>query len=284
MYFNNLENISVEVLTDTFNRAFEGYEIPLRFEVPAFERKLHVEHFSPKHSVGAFNEQGELVGFIIHCDSLYNKKIVYNSGTGVLPAYRGNGITKEMYRYAKEQFLQQGITEVILEVLVNNKPAYKSYIDSGFVKSRNFKSYKGAPIEQIIRYRIEKVTITEASLEAVKDMTSIKPSWQNDFQAMLLSKDFAQMFVAYQDEMPMGYLIYNPNGKRIHQIAVAATHRRLGVGSSLLAALYQEFPDVYTIINIDANDEAIHSFFTAKGFESLVELDELVMSLDNVGF
>lgn len=281
MYFKSLENISTTVLTDTFNRAFEGYEIPLRFEVPAFERKLYIEHFSPKHSVGAFNEQDELVGFIIHCDSLYDKNVIYNAGTGVVSVYRGHGLTKAMYRHAIEQFKQQQIKEVVLEVLVNNKPAYKSYIDSGFVKVRNFKSYKGSLIDGVVKHDIKKVAITETSLAVLKDMASIKPSWQNDFQAMLLSKDFAQMYVAYQGKMPIGYLIYNPNGKRIHQIAVAVTHRRQGVGSSLLAALYQEFPDVYTIINIDTKDEGIHSFFTAKGFESLVELDELVMSLGN---
>src|SRR5690606_5180170 len=281
MYFKNLENISTAVLTDTFNRAFEGYEIPLRFEVPAFERKLHVEHFSPKHSVGAFNEQDELVGFIIHCDSLYDKNVIYNAGTGVVPAYRGNGVTKAMYRYAIEQFQQQQITEVVLEVLVNNKPAYKSYVDSGFVKVRNFKAYKGSPKDEVLQHDIMKVAITEDSLVAVKGMTTLKPSWQNDFQAMLLSEEFAEMYMAYEGEKPIGYLIYNPLAKRIHQIAVAPTHRKQGVGSSLLAALYKEHPDVYTIINIDANDEVIHSFFIQKGFESLVELDELVLSLGN---
>lgn len=276
MYFKNLENISTAVLTDTFNRAFEGYAIPLCFEVSVFERKLHVEHFSAKHSVGAFNEQDELVGFILHCDSLYDKKVIYNGGTGVVPAYRGNGITKAMYRYAKEQFAQQGITEVILEVLVNNTPAYKSYIYSGFVKSRNLKTYKGEPRHDVVNHEVRKVAITEEALGEVKGMATTKPSWQNDFQAMLLSADFVQMYVAYEAETPIGYVIFNPQSKRIHQIAVASTHRRQGVGSSLLAALYKEFPEVYTIINIDADSAAIHSFFLGKGFERSIEQDELV--------
>ncbi len=277
MYFKNLENISTEILTDTFNRAFEDYEIPLRFEVPAFERKLHAEHFSPAHSVGAFNEKDELVGFIIHCDSVYDKNILYNAGTGVVSDYRGNGLTKAMYRYAIEKFKQQNIREVVLEVLVNNTPAYKSYLDSGFVKARNFKAYKGSPKTDTIKHEIKKVAIDDTSLEAIKNFATTKPSWQNDFQAMELSKDFVEMYWAVSGEKPIGYVIYNPAAKRIHQIGVAPDYRRQGVGSSLLAALYAQHPNEYTIINIDTDDPAIHHFFRNKNFETLIELDELVL-------
>jgi ribosomal protein S18 acetylase RimI-like enzyme len=277
MHFKNLKNISTQVLTDTFNKSFEGYEIPLHFEVSAFERKLHVEHFSPKYSVGAINDKDELVGFIIHCDSVNNAHILYNCGTGVLPAYRGKGLTKAMYQYFFNQLKQTHHQELVLEVLVDNQPAYKSYLASGFVLNRHFISYKGRSKKSIINHDIKIEELNQDLEKKLKPFMSIKPSWQNDFQAMRLSESFLEVFGAYDGQKLIGYLFYNPLSKRIHQLAVHPDYRRLGVGSSLLGYLSKKYPDEFTIINIDHRHPEIHSFLNQHDFKSLVKLDELIL-------
>src|SRR5690606_33909832 len=109
----------------------------------------------------------------------------------------------------------------------------KSYLDSGFEKSRNFLSYKGSPKVIIINYQIKKDAVTEAILKDLESFYTIKPSWQNDSQAVMLSKDFVKFYGAYDNQNLIGGLIYNPLTKRIHQIAVHPDHRNKGVGSSL---------------------------------------------------
>ncbi len=276
--FNSLENCSTEQLTYAFNRAFEGYEIPLRFEVVDFERKLKVENFSPKHSVGAFNQKGELVGFIIHCVADDAKKL-YNAGTGVFAEYRGEKLTKKMYEFGLENSLFNGMTEIILEVLVNNQPAYKSYLNVDFEFKRNFNSYKGFPNIMNLKHPIEKVELTHDLLSKFQQIARTQPSWQNNFQTMQLSKDFLEVYVAKIDSIEVGYILFNPLSKRIHQIAVLQEFTNQGIATSLLSQLYKNHPCTYTIINVDANDSTLNNWLQNNGFENFVSLDELVLAL-----
>lgn len=272
--FDTLASCSMATINAAFNRAFEGYEIPLYFELSDFERKLQVEHFSPQHSIGAFNENQELVGFVIHCLSADGQQL-YNAGTGVIAAYRGANITKRMYAFAKEQGLFHHINEVVLEVLVNNRPAYKSYVDVGFQLGRHFASYKGIPTKGEVKHRVEKGKLTDTILEAALHIAETVPSWQNNFLAMSLSKDFLEVYYVQVDREIVGYLFYNPLSKRIHQLAVARTYRHQGIATSMLLTLYNHHPYLFTMINIDRRDTVLQGWLHYIGLEPLVFLDEL---------
>ncbi len=260
--------------------------------------------------MGVFNEDGTLVGFILHCAAKHRPELVYNGGTGVLPAYRGRGLTKAMYAHFFQQIDELGIEEVVLEVLENNKIAYACYEYSGFKRSRKLLSYKwtpgdtavagtetsaevsvasanqaaespsgsvNLPAEPITSFpiRIARSSYQAALESECRSFLSILPTWQNDFQAMELTKDDLQAYLAHSDEEFVGYLLYNTRSKRIHQLAVRPDYRRTGVGQALLRKTLTEHPHLTTIINIDDRDPSLPSFLKKHGFQDLVRLYEM---------
>ena len=91
--FQTLENISTDKILEVFNLAFSDYIIPFCLTKEQLEDKIKSESIRLEFSVGAF-ENNQLIGFILHgFDVVDNMKVIYNGGTGVIPAKRGNKAT-----------------------------------------------------------------------------------------------------------------------------------------------------------------------------------------------
>ena len=56
----------------------------------------------------------------------------YNAGTGIIPAFRGQGIVGEMYEMLLPRLKAMGIRQSILEVICQNERAIKAYEKAGF--------------------------------------------------------------------------------------------------------------------------------------------------------
>ncbi len=141
--FKTLSEISLHELAACFNLAFSDYLIPLALSLNQLETKLYSESINKAISIGAFRD-GELVGFILHGDRKFgNKRIAYNAGTGVIPAARGQGLTKRMYNFIKPKLTSHSFEEVVLEVISTNIPAIKTYEKVGFEPIRNLSCFKG---------------------------------------------------------------------------------------------------------------------------------------------
>ena len=127
-----LENISTERLLETFNLSFSDYIVPFYLTKEQLENKIQSESIKLEFSVGAF-EDNRLIAFILHgYDTIDNLKIVYNAGTGVIPAKRGNKLTAKLYEYALTILHKNDIDKVLLEVITTNKAAIKTYKNIGF--------------------------------------------------------------------------------------------------------------------------------------------------------
>ncbi|RUS31299.1 acyl-CoA N-acyltransferase [Jimgerdemannia flammicorona] len=58
------------------------------------------------------------------------------AGLGVVPEFRGKGISKILLRYYLDRLRASGLKRVQLECIVDNAPAYNLYLKNGFVKQR----------------------------------------------------------------------------------------------------------------------------------------------------
>ena len=102
-----LENIPYEKLLEVFNLSFSDYIVPLCLTQEQLEDKIKTDSIKLEFSVGAF-EDNQLIAFILHgYDMIDNLKIVYNAGTGVIPAKRGNRLTKKLYEYVLQRNVPQ---------------------------------------------------------------------------------------------------------------------------------------------------------------------------------
>lgn len=97
--FRSLAYTDIETLLNCFNGSFKNYYVPLQLTKEQLVGKLYAEAIDMKLSFGAFDTEN-LVAFILHgLDTVDNKRVAYNGGTGVLPAYRGKQLSYILYEY-----------------------------------------------------------------------------------------------------------------------------------------------------------------------------------------
>lgn len=281
MYIKTLENISIEKITDTFNLAFSDYFISFHMTPELLSSKMKADKTDLSYSVGVFEDE-ELIALILHgTDIIGNKRVVYNGGTGVIPSKRGMGLTRRMYEFILPVLKEKGVDNVVLEVISKNIQAIKSYERSGFEIVRELKCYKG---QISLKERTENFIIKELisyDWTIMQSFWDLMPTWQNSSHVADELKNINRALGAYINNELVGYVIYNPNSKRIQQIAVHKDFRKKGIGSALMAVVVEEIGKELSIINIDKDSIPINSFLLRIGLENNINQFEMKLKFNN---
>jgi len=279
MEIKTLENIDLEELLHTFNQSFSDYFVPLQLTLDQLKSKLSADKINFAYSVGAFKDH-KLVGFILHgFDTVDSKRLVYNGGTGVIPAQRKQGLTQQMYDFILPTLRADSIDQLVLEVIVQNIQAIKVYQKVGFKIERKLICYKGA-INASSNSEIRIGEMLEYNWEKLKSFWDFTPSWQNSASVLEELKDTNKLFGAYMHGELVGYIVYNPQSKRSQQFAVDHKYRGLKIGSSLFNFIGNEYEKNLSIINVDETSKSTHAFLTSIGLENFVEQLELKLVLN----
>ncbi|WP_282160359.1 GNAT family N-acetyltransferase [Ulvibacterium marinum] len=144
MTIKNLRNIDFEILIECFLECFAGYFVEMPIDLNYYEERWRMAKVDLGMSFGAFDGDN-LVGFVIHAvDIRDNAFKVHNTGTGVLPNYRGRHIVDSIYDHALPILKEKGIEKSTLEVITENIPARRVYERIGFKGIKMFKCYHGA--------------------------------------------------------------------------------------------------------------------------------------------
>ncbi|WP_242132623.1 GNAT family N-acetyltransferase [Aestuariivivens marinum] len=277
MEIRSLEGIDNKDILKVFNESFSDYFVPLKLTSKQLTSKMIADKTDLQLSVGVFENQ-KLIAFILHgFDTINNQKVVYNGGTGVIPEKRGSGLTKRMYSFNLPILKKKGIDKIILEVIAKNTQAIKSYEKSGFKTVRELVCYKG---EFIPNKTNEEVVIKELQTYPWKIMESfwdINPTWQNSKKVMTKLRTENTALGAYLKNQFVGYIIYNPETKRVQQIATHKDFRKKGIASSLINELAKKHGNAFSIINVDKKAESATNFFDSIGFKN--DLEQLEMEL-----
>ena len=175
--YKTLDYVSMDTITEAFNKAFSDYFIPFRLTTDQMASKFHHEGVDPDISVGAFVD-GALVGFIYHAKGHYKGRYsFYNAGTGVVPDFRGYGLTRKMFDFILPQLLANGFETGVLEVITDNAPAIKNYERLGYVKTRTVYILKGEPQGSERDFQIDEAM--NWNWEDYRSWWSWEPTWQN---------------------------------------------------------------------------------------------------------
>ena len=144
MIVKKLGNIAFETIIDCFLKSFKNYYVELPTDINYYKQRWELAKVDFNLSYGMFDNE-KLIGFIINAvDERNGIKIAFNTGTGVLPEYRGKRIVKSIYDDAIPDLKKNGITKCSLEVITDNMKAIKSYQSIGFEICKTFECYKGA--------------------------------------------------------------------------------------------------------------------------------------------
>lgn len=276
MIINTLDTISTTAILNVFNQSFSDYLIPFHLELEQLEIKLKSENINLSYSVGAFVND-KLVGFILHGYD-ENQLCVYNGGTGVIPEFRGNGLTKNMYGFILPILKQHGIQQLVLEVISNNIPAIKSYEKIGYQKCRELNCYSGAVEGKQINRDVKIKDMLKADWNQLKPFWDVIPAWQYSIDTMSRSEGIYQTIGAFSKSQLIGYAVVNPKSGRISQIAISKSHRRKKVGTTLVSHIASQSQNKLSMINVDA-ESVLNDFLIHLGFSHTLTQHEMKMDI-----
>ncbi|MES2382012.1 MAG: GNAT family N-acetyltransferase [Bacteroidota bacterium] len=279
MKITTLENISIDEIVDCFNEAFSDYIIPLQLRKEHLETKIASENVQFSLSVGAFKND-QLIGFMLHCvDAINGEKVLYNAGTGVIPTERGNNYTAKMYQFLLPQLPDNGINKIKLEVIAENKPALKTYQNTGFATVRELNCYKGVVELNEASSKFKILHLSAYDWTVLKSFWDCEPSFQNSI--MVVDNLFATNISIgiFDDELLIGYLIYNPASKRIHQFAVSKSYRNKGVATQLFQYIASNYSAEMGVINVDGSSIGTNQFIESVGLKYFIKQYEMECQL-----
>lgn len=278
--FRSLHKGDIEEMHQTFVGAFSDYQLPFQLSYDQFVQKFILKlSIDFSLSVGAFYDK-KLIGFIFTSVGPYqNKRTAYNGGTGVLPAHRGKGLTQQMYEYLLPLFKKNEIEGTVLEVLVENKQAIRSYNSCGFEISTTYHCFQNNKPHFLmgpIAADISIVPEVEADWALFKTFHDVTLHFLDSTPILKNNLKFEHLVVAKIGNQVVGYIIFQPQVSRISQLAVDKRFRKKGIGKQLLMyALKATFSNSLSIVNVDYQQIKLINILKHLGFEHTVDQYEM---------
>lgn len=279
----SLKGISLDLIFNAFQEAFRDYE--MQVNKAEFKTMIFRRGFNPELSFAAFKED-KIISFTLNGIGFFNgNKTAYDTGSGTLKEYRGQGLATKIFNYSMPVLKEAGIDQYLLEVLQHNKNAVSVYKKIGFEISREFNYYKlkneaYRPVSKSLQsvFRIERIPKTES--ESMIKFYDFNPSWQNSFDAINRNPDDFIIHGVFKEQKLVGYCIFEPVSGDLTQIAVDKEYRRKGIATILLnEVLKHTKTDSFKIINTDTNCESMNKFLNANAIKPTGKQFEMIKLL-----
>lgn len=222
-----LEKVSIAQLTQAFNLGFSDYQLSVEMDEQTLARSLRQNSFCPTCSVGLFAEE-TLVGFVFNGR---RGQQAYDSGTAIIPSYRGKGYSTLLLEKSKEVLIQAGVTSWVLEVLSENTQVVELYKRNGFAESRKLNCYECEPSllsSEEISTKVELCLQEYPHLLAGECM----PSWQNATESIV--EGSLPTWDITVEKQRVGTLSFNPTKGSIQQLFILDEYRGRGYAQSAL--------------------------------------------------
>jgi ribosomal protein S18 acetylase RimI-like enzyme len=237
MEIKSLKGIDFEKVFIAFSKAFFDYDIQLN--QTELKTMLKRRGFNAELSFAVFDGD-DIVALTLNGIGNYNgKKMAYDTGTGTLKQYRGQGLATKIFEYSIPFLKKENINHYLLEVLQHNTKAVSVYRKLNFKVTREFNYFVWKNEE--FKNNIENIkTSVKIEYLDIKEYDSFSyfgdfyPSWQNSKESVQRTIEDFIILGAFIDNNLIGYCIFEPNSGDITQIAVDKKHRRKGIASLLL--------------------------------------------------
>lgn len=283
--YKTLEEIDMEVIHKAFVKAFSDYQLTIDMPLWKFTRMLERKGYVPEYSMGVFHCDN-LIGFILNGLRERNGvPTVYDVGTGVIPGYRKQGLTTNMFHRLLSLIKSQGARQYLLEVLQQNTSALELYKRQDFQITRGLKCFRisksGFQSRESLDVQLAD-SLSADEWEQVKEFWDYMPSWQNSTESVCALNRVFKYSVVRIDNRIAGYGIIEADTGDVPQLAVDKSCRRRGVASAVLSGLAKACSsDKLVFLNIDDTNIDMQEFLTALGFENFVNQYEMLLKIDD---
>ena len=274
--YRSLEHESLDSILATFNEGFADYSLPMHVTMDQFTNKIREERIDLSLSAGMFDGD-RLVGVILHAiDQFRGQLMVWNGGTAIIPAYRGNRGVDHMYNALLPAIKSRGCKHILLEVLKDNTRAHRVYERIGFRNIRELISYKAQarPMNGAAEVRIDK--ITARAFQIPGSWKNSEVSWQFGPPISSLDETIYHGFEAFDGNQKVGTSLIRTDKNRIIQWAVHPDYRRRGIAKAMWNHLIPYLRDDIQVVNVDTLDIANNSFFESMRAPGVVAQWEMI--------
>lgn len=279
MKIENLKYTNIDTIVDCFNQSFEGYFVKMPTEVDFWKNRFESVRVDYELSYGVFDKD-KLVGFMIHgIDDSNDKngliKTAYNTGTGVISAYRGNQLVDKMYDFAIPLLKIQGVKKCKLEVIDKNERAIKVYERIGFENKRRMKCYRGEFTDSNKQPKIQKIDVEELKELMAIFQSNHSYSWNNTLETIIANEsvyDSYKVFGGPKTEL-IGYFVINPKSGYVAQLESI-----FGGWTKVFEGISQVNKSI-RINDIDDTRIELLNFLNNHGFTNTVDQFEMEMML-----
>ncbi|MBD0401892.1 GNAT family N-acetyltransferase [Flammeovirga sp. EKP202] len=256
MKVRKLSISNFDEILECFLKSFDDYSIKMPTEKEYYKQRWSAAKVDFNLSYGMY-VNNKLIGFVIHTiDKRFGIQTAFNTGTGVIPEYRGKKIVGSIYDYAKVDLKENGVELITLEVLTNNDKAIRAYQGVGFNITKEYKCYSGKiQLKNNLKIELKKHSPSQYNWEKLPEQNIY--SW--DFQKETIVAGGYVLYEVIYNGVPESYFIFHPEKKYLAQFDVFMTNNN--EWEKLFNAI-QQVTDEIKIINVnkDLSDKinAIH--------------------------
>lgn len=267
---SSLSQVGIDHLLETFNDAFSDYDVPMHMDRSQLVRHMSIIGCSLEDSVGLFDED-ELVGFLLVAR---RSAIAYDGGTGIRPAYRGQGLAHLLIEEAVKHTAKRGCTSFVLEVLDTNERAKKLYEKHGFVTVRTLACHR---LEQDF-WPIKGSVSLERQQHLRLGQGECIPSWQYSDESIRAGSYTGFDIIHNQDVV--GTLCLDTQRGMIAQICIEPSQRRKGYAKQALIEAHTLCEANHlSFYNVNTSCEDLMSFLSSVGFRCILTQSEMQRTL-----
>ncbi|RTE07128.1 GNAT family N-acetyltransferase [Paenibacillus whitsoniae] len=290
MIVKKMSELSVESAVALWNLGFEGYLINSTLTVDRFLARAVGEGLSFEHSLAMYDEQGEPVGLVMNgFRTIAGRKIAWNGGTGIAPAFRGQGFGRQLMERNLELYREQGVDAALLEALIQNNAAIRLYQKVGYEISGRLVGlqHEGALNADALQanhsYTVKRGRPVEVSRLSFYNAMS---AWQTQWNSI---KDGESVMIT-DDASVVGYAlfkcVYAEDGSLTTVVLYQceAAPERKDKREILLAALRVVFAQgeassKQLTMNIRQTNHELHELLVSLGFAPFVEQVHMLRQL-----
>ena len=289
LHFSTLEKHELSQIHRTFLESFADYQVDMSYMTEkVFSCRAIKNGVDYKSSVGVF-AKNKMVGFtLIGIDRWKGVLSAFDAATGIVKAYRGQGIAKKMFEFLIPRLKERGVKKFILEVLQDNSSAVQAYKKAGFNITRELDCFE-LDLKQTginLNGGVSLFTVQEVGKDILTEFQGLlnwEPSWENSFSSIKRIPDEVSFYAAVHRGSAVGLLVYYPLLNWILTLLVKKEFRRKGAASVLLAHCLQNLnPRINSIkvLNVDCSDIGQKAFLEKRGFKIYVKQYEMEFDLD----
>ena len=238
------------------------YPVPMRPSVEQLGSMLERRGVDWASSFEAFSE-GRLIGATLTAVDEWPALHMgaYAIVSAIRKGWQGKGVLSALFEWLSLALDRREVTQMQLEVLIDNARARRAYERLGFDAERHLFCFELPRLTRPQRFQEklgfdvhqgdDAVAAQDARGELWTSFWSLTPAWTGSTWTVRRSKSRV-VFEARWDHEVCGYAVLVPETAELVQLAVAPEHRRKGVATELIRACHQRVhgPALH-VMNVD---------------------------------